>query len=76
MGCQQTESSSQILEAMAWSFGGRECRSVTFVDDVTGSLSGQEFEVNTIDENGVEKMYLVYLDDGAAVAPTPAAGQV
>jgi len=75
MGCQQTESSSQVLEAMNWYFGGRECRMVTFVDDVASSLAGQEWEVNVIDANYEEKKYLVYLDDGIVSAPTPAAGQ-
>lgn len=74
MGCKQTEQTSQRLEAMNWYFGLRECRSVTFVDDVASSLAGEEFDVNVIDENYAEKKYLVYLDDGIVSAPTPPAG--
>jgi len=75
MGCKQTEQSSQVLEAMTWYFGGRECRNVTFVDDVAGSLAGEYWDVNVIDENYAEKKYLVWLDNGVASAPTPAADQ-
>lgn len=75
MGCQQTEQSQQVLEAMAWYFGERECRSVTFVDDTAGSNAGDYWDINVIDENYAEKKYLVWMDDGVAVAPTPAADQ-
>jgi hypothetical protein len=81
--CDVAVPTEQKLEAMDWRFGGKHCRSVTFVDDVAGSIAGEEFEIIVIDgenENQVtreflEKSYLVYLDDGVVSAPTPAAGQ-
>ena len=67
---------------MNWYFGGRHCRSVTFVDDVAGSLAGDSFDLNVIngentdaDGNWTETRYLVWMDDGVASAPTPAADQ-
>jgi hypothetical protein len=75
MGCQQTEQSQQVFESMNWYFGGRECRSVQFVDDTAGSNAGDYWDLNVIDENYDEKKYLVWKDDGVAVAPTPAADQ-
>lgn len=75
MGCQQTESSQQILEGMKWYFGDRECRSVTFNDDTASDQAGQKWDINVITEDYVEKKYLVYLDDGIVSPPTPAAGQ-
>ena len=75
MGCQQTEQSNQTLEAMAWYFGEVECRSVSFQPDTAGDQAGQYWDVNVITEDYEEKKYLVWLDDGVAVAPTPAADQ-
>lgn len=75
MGCQQTEASNQVLEAMNWYFGDRECRSVTFADDSSGDQAGQYFDINTINEDYEEEKYLFWLDDGVAAAPSPAADQ-
>lgn len=80
--CQQTKTSSQNLEAMEWYFGDRQCRSILFVDDVAGSVAGENWEVNVMDgevldanKDYVEKKYLFWLDNGVVAAPTPAADQ-
>jgi hypothetical protein len=70
-----TQSSNQVLEAMVWYFGRKECRSIQFVDDVAGSLDGESFDLNAIDEDYNEKKYLFWLDNGSASDPTPAADQ-
>lgn len=72
MGCTTTQRTEQVLEAMDFYFGKRHCRTVTLnADDDTGSLSGQYFTLNAIDENYVEKKYYVLLSDGTAVDPAP-----
>lgn len=75
MGCTSAQVSNQRLEAMVWYYGKRECRSIQFVDDVAGSVAGESFDVNVIDENYEEQKYLFWLSDGVASAPTPAADQ-
>jgi len=70
-----TQSSNQVLEAMVWYYGKRQCRSIQFVDDVAGSVAGEYFELNAIDEDYSEKKYLFWLDDSSASAPTPDADQ-
>lgn len=61
--------SKQVLEAMKYFFGKRECRSTQFVDDVAGSLAAEYFDLNTIDENYAEKQYYVWFDNGSSVDP-------
>lgn len=70
--CSQAKSTEQRLEAMKWYFGKRHCRLVTFSE--TDSDLGKTFELNVIDYNYAEKKYLVFLDEGVTVAPTPATG--
>jgi hypothetical protein len=61
------------LEAVSAKWGREECRSVTFVDDVAGSLTGEYFDLNTVDESGVETQYYVLLSGTTpAVDPAPA----
>jgi hypothetical protein len=75
MGCTSVQRTEQVLEAMDWYFGGRECRTTTFQDDTSGDQGGLYFDLNTFDENYAEVKYLVWLDDGVASAPSPAADQ-
>ena len=69
--CTNTSSTSQVLEAMKWYFGKRQCRTITFTVDSPSDY----FDLNVIDINYAEKKYLIFLDDGVASAPTPATGQ-
>jgi hypothetical protein len=69
--CSSSKSTDQVLEAMKWYFGKRHCRSATF--QLTSQ--GENFDLNVITSSYSEKKYLVFLDDGVAVAPTPAADQ-
>lgn len=69
--CTNTSSTSQVLEAMKWYFGKRQCRTITFTVDSPSDY----FDLNVIDINYSEKKYLIFLDDGVASAPTPAADQ-
>ena len=72
--CQQTKSTEQRLEAMRWSFGKRHCRTITLASD--DSDHGNHFELNAIDSSySNENKFIIFLDDGVAVAPTPAADQ-
>ena len=71
MACTTTQTTNQVLEAMEWSFGGRECRSTTFIDDTAGSLTDEYFDLNVIDEDGIEKFYYVLLS-GTTPATDPA----
>ena len=72
MAC-TAQRSNQVLEAMVWYYGKRECRTVTFVDDVAGSLTDEYFDLNVIDENYLEKQYYVLLSGTTpAVDPAPA----
>jgi len=61
--------SNQVLEAMTWYYGKRNCRSITFVNDVAGSLENEYFDLNVIDENYTEKQYYIWLDSGTGVDP-------
>jgi hypothetical protein len=70
--CSQAKSTEQRLEAMKWYFGKRHCRLITF--SATDSDLGASFPLNVISHVYAEKKYLVFLDDGVAVAPVPAAG--
>lgn len=57
------------LEAVSVKWGREECRQVTFVDDVTGSLDGEYWDMNTVDNDGVETAYYIWLDNGSSVDP-------
>jgi hypothetical protein len=70
--CSQAKSTDQRLEAMKWFFGKRHCKSITF--SATDSDLGESFDLNVISIDYTEKKYLVFLDDGATLAPTPASG--
>jgi hypothetical protein len=58
------------LEAVSVKWGREECRKVTFVDDVAGSLDAEYWDLNTLDEDQVETQYVVWLDNGASVDPS------
>lgn len=60
------------LEAVSVKWGREECRKVTFVDDVAGSLTDEYFDLNTLDEDQVETNYYVLLSGTTpAVDPAP-----
>ena len=56
------------LEAVSVKWGREECRQVTFVDDVAGSLSTEYWDLNTLDVDDVETQYYVWLDNGSSVS--------
>lgn len=70
MACRTTEQTI-FLEGSTITWGKEQCRIITFVDDVTGSLSGEYFDLNALDVDGVETAYYVLLDNGSAVDPAP-----
>lgn len=70
-----TQASQQVLEAMQWYYGKRECRTVLFVDDSSGSVAGEAFDVNYISEEYEEVKLLCWMDNSVASAPTPDADQ-
>ena len=51
------------LEAVSVKWGRENCNKVTFVDDVTGSLDAEYWDLNTLDEDQVETQYVVWLDN-------------
>jgi hypothetical protein len=59
------------LEAVSVKWGREECRKVTFVDDVAGSLTDEYFDLNVLDEDQVETEYYVLLS-GTTPATDPA----
>jgi hypothetical protein len=60
------------LEAVNVYWGVEKCDSVTFVDDVTGSLSGEYWDINVIGGDlETETQYYVLMDNGSAVDPAP-----
>lgn len=71
MACRVQEQSIK-LEAVTVTWGREQCRAVPMVADVSGSLSGEYFDLNVLDINGVESKYYVLLDNGSAVDPAPA----
>lgn len=71
MSCTTTQSTEQVLEAMNYYFGERHCRSITFTDDTAGSVSGDYFDLNLIDEDYKEVPHYVLLSNGSAVDPAP-----
>lgn len=72
--CSNQSSTSQKLEAVKLYFGKRQCRTITFVDDVAGSLDGEYFDLNGIGNDYEENKYVVLLSDGTTttVAGLPA----
>lgn len=72
--CTTSQSTNQVLEAMRWYFGKRQCRTITFVDDVAGALDGEYFELNVINNEYVEEKKVVLLSDGTTttIAGLPA----
>ena len=69
MGCTTTQRTEQVLEAMDWYFGARQCRSITFADDVAGNQEDLYFTLNGIDENYSEVQYYVWLNAGTGTDP-------
>jgi hypothetical protein len=69
MGCTTTQRTEQVLEAMDWYFGARQCRSITFQDDTAGDQEDLYFDLNAIDENYSSSEYYVWLDAGTGVDP-------
>lgn len=59
------------LEAVSVKWGREECRKVVFVDDITGSLTDEYFDMNLVDEDGVESQYYVLMS-GTTPATDPA----
>lgn len=70
--CTNQQSTEQVLEAMKWYFGKRQCRQLTLASD--DSDHGESFDLNVIDYNYSEKKYIVFLDDGIATAPSVPTG--
>lgn len=71
MAC-KTQTQEIFYEASKIYWGRETCREITFVDDVTSSLSGEYFDLNATDLDGNETEYYVLLDAGAAIDPMPA----
>ena len=69
MGCTTTQRTEQVLEAMDWYFGARQCRSITFQDDTAGDQEDLYFDLNAIDENYSSSEYYLWLDAGTGVDP-------
>lgn len=65
-----TQQTQQVLEAMDWRFGVRQCRSITLVDDVAGSLEDEYWDVNEIDENYVANDFYIWLNGGTGTDPS------
>lgn len=61
------------LEAVSVKWGREECKKVTFVDDVAGSLTDEYFDLNVLDEDQVETQYYVLMSGSTpATDPAPA----
>ena len=69
MACTTTQRTEQVLEAMDWYFGARQCRSITFVDDTALDQENLYFDLNAMDENYAETQYYVWLDGGTGTDP-------
>ena len=69
MACTTTQRTEQVLEAMDWYFGARECRSTTFQNDTAGDQEDLYFTLNSIDESYSEQKYYVWLDAGTGTDP-------
>jgi hypothetical protein len=72
MSC-KTQEQEIFYEASNVYWGKEECREITFVDDVAGSLTDEYFDLNVVDFAGVETAYYVLLSGTTpAVDPAPA----
>lgn len=69
MACTTTQRTEQVLEAMDWYFGARECRTVAFQNDTAGDQEDLYFTLNGIDENYAEEKFYVWLDAGTGTDP-------
>ena len=67
--------SNQVLEAMVWYYGKRQCRRITFVGDTSGSLAAVYWDLNTINEDYSEEQYYIWLDDGSTSVDPMLAGK-
>lgn len=72
MGCAIKKEQTIKLEAAQVYWGKEQCRVVTLVDDVAGSLNEEYFDLNVLDVEGNLTEYYVLLDNGSAVDPAPA----
>ena len=72
MGCTTTQRTEQVLEAMDWYFGARQCRSTAFADDTDGDQEDLYFDLNEISEDYSEKQFYVWLDSGTGTDPAVA----
>jgi len=73
MSLSGTSTNDIKLEAVSAKWGREECRKVTFIDDVAGSLTDEYFDLNVLDEDQVESQYYVLLSGTTpAVDPAPA----
>jgi hypothetical protein len=72
MACAIKKEQTIKLEAAQVYWGKEQCRVITLVDDVAGSLSGQWFELDVLNAEGAEAQYYVLFDNGSAVDPAPA----
>lgn len=68
----KTSEQTIFLEGANITWGKEQCRAITLVDDVAGSLEGEYFDLNVLDSSKVETNYYVLLDGGTAVDPAPA----
>lgn len=72
MAC-KTQEQEIFYEASKVYWGKEECREITFVDDVAGSLTDEYFDLNALDQAGVETSYYVlFSGDTPATDPAPA----
>lgn len=69
--CKQTKRVEAKLEAAKVSWGYGQCRSVQFVDDSTGSLTDEYFDLNVTQTDGSVKQYYVLME-GTTTATDPA----
>jgi hypothetical protein len=72
MACAIKKEQTIKLEAAQVYWGKEQCRVVKMVADDEGSLSGQYFDLTTINPLGVTTQYYVLFDNGSAVDPEPA----
>lgn len=73
MGTTSTKKTEQVLEAMDWYFGARQCRKVTFANDTLGDQTDSYFDLNSITEGYLaESFYVLLSGTTPAVDPAPA----
>jgi hypothetical protein len=72
MAISSSQSNTVYLEASNVYWGRGNCKQVTLVDDVAGSLTDEYFELNAIDESGNEKQfYVLFSGTTPAIDPAP-----